>query len=107
MGEGVADIAGQRGARGDQRQLLFEPWFQSFDDGRGKFLAGRQARIRGVASHVGLDGVERGDVADRGLSDRRFGVAQQLDETPPQMAPAMDQRPWTFVPLYSRDTNLR
>ncbi len=75
--------------------MLLEPWLQGFDDRSGKFFARRQPRLRRMATDVGLNGVERGDVADRRLRDRRFRVAHELDEASPQMAPAMDQRPWS------------
>src|SRR3546814_419054 len=46
-------------------------------------------------------GAECCDVAQRGLRDRRFGVAYELHEAAPQMAPAMHQRPRSLGPLHA------
>ena len=45
MSEPIADVFGQPGARGDHRQLLFEPRFQGGDDRRGMLLSCGEPRL--------------------------------------------------------------
>ena len=99
MGEAVADVGGQGRARGDHRQLLLEPGLQRRDDGRRLRLPDGEPRRRRHAADARLDGVERGDLPDGGLGDLGFGVAHLLDEAPPQVAPAVHQRPWPLGPV--------
>lgn len=81
---------------------LFKPRLQGGDD-RGRVLLSRgEPSLWRHAAHRRLDGVERSDLAHGGFGDRGLGVARQLHKSAAQMAPAMDELPWSLRPLQTR-----
>src|SRR6516165_3747984 len=93
VSEAVADVFGKSGARGDYRQLFFEPQFQGGDDwGRMLLSSGKTDRGRSTAHHR-VNGIKRRDLPDGSFRDRGFRVAHELDEATTQVAPAVHQHP--------------
>jgi hypothetical protein len=80
------------------RELRLEPGLQGRHNRCSVLAPGGEARLRRLAAHGLLDGVERTDVTEHGLGDRRGRAAHHLHEAPADMAPAMHERPATFRP---------
>ena len=97
--EPVTDILGQCGGRGDHRQLLLEPRLQRRDDRCRMLFSSGEPDVRRHAAHILLNGVERGDLTNRLLGDRRLCRAREFYESPPQVAPTMNKYPWSLRSL--------
>src|SRR3546814_1556909 len=74
---------------------------QGLDDRRRVAPARRQPVRLAFAAHLRFDRVESGDMPEGRLGDGRFGVAHELHEAAPQMAPAMHERPRSLGPLHA------
>jgi hypothetical protein len=82
----VADRLGQHGTTGDAAERVLQPCLHRLDEWAAVLLAHASAFLGRLASDRGLDFVERGNLAQGFLGERRLSGGVDVIELAPRMA---------------------
>ena len=87
----VSDRLGQSGTTGDAAERFRQPCLHRLDEWTAALLAHPSAFLGGLATDLGLDLVERGNLAQGFLGERRLNGGVDVIELAPRMGPTESQ----------------